>query len=134
MSPPLYPSGRLPRELWVDLVGLPFQRGGRGPQAYDCYGLLLKLFQRQGITAPATPAPMTDEALRGAHDALMPHWQRCPLRPGVGLLFNDAGPFHVGVAIDDDLFIHAAERVGQVALDRLSRPWGRLLISPYELA
>lgn len=124
----------LPRELWQDLIGMPFQRGGRGPDTFDCYGLLLTLFQRQGLSPPTCPAPMTEAALRDAYSVLIPHWHKCPVHPGAMLLFNDSGPYHVGVAIDDDLFIHAAERVGQVALDRLSRPWGRLLISPYELA
>ncbi len=122
----------LARELWVDLIGLPFRRNGRGPDAYDCYGLLLELHQRQGIVLPSLVSPDTARGVSDAQNALMPHWQACPVRPGAALLFRDEGqPRHVGVAIDDDLFIHAAEGIGQVGLDRLSRAWGRLLIAAY---
>jgi len=32
-----------------DLIGLPFQYGGRGPAAYDCFGLTQEVLRRYGI-------------------------------------------------------------------------------------
>lgn len=33
-----------------DLIGKPFVSGGRGPQGYDCWGLVMEVFRRYGIT------------------------------------------------------------------------------------
>jgi cell wall-associated NlpC family hydrolase len=35
-----------------DLIGKPFQDQGRGPHGYDCYGLLVEIYRRNGITLP----------------------------------------------------------------------------------
>jgi cell wall-associated NlpC family hydrolase len=38
---------------YADLVGKPFEEGGRGPEAYDCIGLAIELQRRRGLTVPA---------------------------------------------------------------------------------
>jgi len=35
-----------------DLIGLPFKDEGRGPDGYDCYGLLAEVYRRNGIIIP----------------------------------------------------------------------------------
>ena len=35
-----------------DLIGLPFQDEGRGPYGYDCYGLLVEVYRRNGVILP----------------------------------------------------------------------------------
>ena len=35
-----------------DLIGKQFQSGGRGPNVYDCYGLVREVYHRHGIDLP----------------------------------------------------------------------------------
>jgi hypothetical protein len=122
----------LDRTLWADLIGLPYQHRGRGPDAYDCYGLLLTLCERQGTPIAPLTTPDSAIGIGDAVNALLPQWEACPRHAGVALLFLEDGlPQHVGVAIDEDRFIHAAVRNGQVAIDHLSRGWNRLLMGSY---
>lgn len=122
--------------IWRDLVGMPFRRGGRGPDEYDCFGLLVELYRRRGIeVAPRdTPRGEADQAsLISA--TLGAEWRRieCP-QPGCGLLFRDTGLApHVGVHLGGDRFIHATARLGQVAVERLSAVQSFLpLLGAYE--
>jgi len=109
--------------LWVDLVGLPFRSGGRGPDAYDCYGVLLKVFARRGIGRPPLDTTVDDsEIARMVALALGTHWSRIEApEPGCALLFRDRGVVrHVGIYIGSDRFLHATEAKRQVLVERLS--------------
>jgi cell wall-associated NlpC family hydrolase len=127
MSEPLDPA------LWCDLIGKPFVDGARGPEHYDCFGLLLEVYRRRGIVIldhsySDDPAERAARLLRG-----LTSWTPCEIRPGVGLLFREKGiAGHVGVALDEDRFIHAAHYIGQVGIGFLSRGWRSLLIGAYE--
>lgn len=37
---------------YIDLIGKPFEYSGRGPDAYDCYGLAVELYRRANIVLP----------------------------------------------------------------------------------
>lgn len=120
--------------IWGDLIGEPFQINGRGNPGYDCYGLLIEVFRRRGIIIP----DLVYDDDRAQHAFLMAtatrsDWRECPVKPGAGLLFLEDGiPGHVGVAIDDDRFIHSSLAMGQVSIGRLSRLSGLKLIAAYE--
>ena len=38
--------------MYRDLIGKPFQALGRGPEAYDCWGLVIEVARRIGIEVP----------------------------------------------------------------------------------
>lgn len=120
--------------LWADLVGEPYVHNGRGENGYDCFGLLLEVYKRRGIIIPDVKYGED----RAEHARLLAlraesQWKPCPVKPGAGLLFlEDAIPGHVGVALDEDRFIHASEAMKQVTVGRLSRLFGLKLISAYE--
>ena len=126
-------SDSLDPALWRDLTGKPFVEGARGPDSYDCFGLLLELFRRRGIVIldhsyGADPREREARLLRG-----LTSWIPCEIRPGAGLLFREKGiAGHVGVALDEDRFLHAAEYIGQVGIGFLSRGWRSRLIGAYE--
>ena len=42
---------------YIDLIGKPFAFNGRGPDAYDCYGLMRELLRRDGIEVPDYDSP-----------------------------------------------------------------------------
>ena len=41
----------------MDLIGKPFQYGGRGPDEYDCLGLCIEIYKRLGISLPDINTP-----------------------------------------------------------------------------
>lgn len=110
-----------------DLIGAPFQMGGRGP-AYDCYGLVLECFRRRGV---ALPDPfVSDVRVRDAKDWILAKlsgwaWVEGPAAGRVVELVPGQGvPAHVGYCLDAQQFVHvSADGVG-VIVSRLDRaPW-----------
>ena len=131
---------QLPRELWVDLIGAPFKRDARGPEYWDCYGLLREIYRRRGIEVAEIGELVRELSRTGYSDdlaATYTQWRPCPIQSGAALLFRRGNvPDHVGVAIDTDRFIHALESHGQVRLDRLTgvRPYGAFLLGAFDYA
>ena len=111
----------LDRALWLDLIGLPFKHRGRGPDAYDCYGLVLEIYRRQGIIIFDTGYPTDQGEQAKLIEGHLYRWKKVPQGPGVVLLFRQGAlGQHVGMQIDHDRFIHATESYNQVKIDRLS--------------
>lgn len=112
----------LPADLWVDLIGRPFLSGGRGPDAFDCYGLLIEVFRRRGRDVMPHNTPGDGELADFVLATVGAEWHRIPEpTPGCGLLFRDRGAArHVGIYLGQDRFIHSNSRLGQVAVERLA--------------
>lgn len=130
----------LDASLWVDLIGNPFKFLGRGPIYWDCYGLLMEIYRRQNIHISDIDKIVYDlsqESYKAPFNLKKNEWSACSITPGAALLFQvNSIPRHVGVAIDDDSFIHASESMGQVRLDRLTgnRKFNLMLIGAYRYA
>jgi cell wall-associated NlpC family hydrolase len=94
-----------------DLIGKPFKRGGRGPESYDCAGLVVEVLRRRNISLsiPDTPVIEHLQALSMAR-ILRARWVDVeqPL-PGCVVFFR---PDHVGVILDRWRFIHADQACG----------------------
>lgn len=128
--------GRLDPIFWREFVGLSFKFRGRGPDSYDCYGLLMAVYAKRGIIIPDVLYGSSTEEV---NDALVAHgnikgWHPAECAPGIGVMFRriSGAASHVGVMIDDDEFIHATEDLGQVALSRLSRGYSKRVIGFYD--
>jgi cell wall-associated NlpC family hydrolase len=106
------------------LIGTPFAYGGRGPDTFDCYGLVMHLHARQGVKLPDYRSP-TDQAVIAATMATQLHlWEQCPRAPGAVIAIRlHRGLSHCGVVLEDDRFIHTWERSGGVCVERLA-DWG----------
>jgi cell wall-associated NlpC family hydrolase len=118
--------------LWSDLIGKPFVNRARGPDAYDCFGILLEIYRRRGILILDSDYNSSPTNRRVELTRRLTDWHDCPVAPGVALVFRERGiPGHVGIAIDEDRFIHSSEQVGQVAIGLLSRGWKPLLIGAF---
>jgi len=115
-----------------DLIGKPFLRGGRGPDAYDCAGLVVEVMRRRGInlTIPDTPAAESDQ-LTAMRAILATQWVDVPRAfAGCVVFFK---PQHVAVMLSPTRFIHVAEDVGQVCIERLEGAiWPRRFVGFYE--
>lgn len=109
-------------KLYADLIGKPFARGVRGPDAYDCWGTLQCVLRRIGHEP--TDFPSRPELLEGA---LCDEWgeiARERARPGDGVLLRsslECYRWHIGVIVDGCRMLHARESVG-VCVERYDSP------------
>lgn len=119
---------------YEDLIGKPFEYGGRGPDSYDCYGLVMTMLARQGVTpfdfGWHDESAAIEAMMLSALDTGM--WESCEMQPGSVLLFR-VGRFtrHVGFAVSHSRFVHCWERSGGVVSERLSEDWNSRLKGCY---
>lgn len=111
-------------------VGLPFEDMGRGPDRFDCWGLVRAVLQeRLGASLPALDDRYGEDSDRADLAALV-NSQRGPWRPlaeadvgeGDCVLFRVAGhPSHVGVVVARGWMLHSRPGTGSV-LERWDGP------------
>lgn len=108
--------------MYRDLLGKPFVDGGRGPEAFDCYGLATEVFGRYGIKLPDYRISCENASkINSTIDREKSKWIRCekPEVPSLVVLrFNSRFYNHVGVYIGNGRFIHTAKKTG-VRIDRI---------------
>jgi cell wall-associated NlpC family hydrolase len=109
----------LPYELWADLLGKPFVEDARGPDAYDCVGLLLEMQRRVGNQVPAWGSDVNN--LEPAKE----HWERVSdPQPGDAILIRSLDPlWHIGVVCGGGYMIHAHSSCGVVRERHNAFPW-----------
>jgi cell wall-associated NlpC family hydrolase len=105
---------------YIDLLGIPFERGARGPNSYDCYGLAMEMFRRIGVAVPDFKSPGTLEEIADLVRRKEARWNKVPFGQVHSLvtLRVEGLVAHVGFMIDADRFIHAFEPTG-VTTERL---------------
>lgn len=98
-----------------DLIGVEFAYGGRGPELYDCWGLVRECHRRfHDVELPDYPS----DVLPAANALLMEReanrlWQPVEQTPGAVLLLRWRGlGAHVGFQHTSTRFLHATEEVG----------------------
>lgn len=126
---------------WVDgYVGIPFLDGGRTRLGCDCYGLLwLTLREQFNVILPSyenAPSALEREEASAmiAGRLEVDRWVRVTdPRPGDGVLLRVANrPWHVGVVVGPNLFLHVAPGQIYSAVERLDTPrWNRRVIGFY---
>lgn len=106
---------------YLDLLGLPYARGARGPEAYDCYGLIKEIFRRAGNDVPDFDCPGSLEEIESLIADKSRKWRRVPIGTvGALITFRVEGyGSHVGYMLGADRFIHAWESTG-VTTERLT--------------
>lgn len=108
---------------WGRYVGLPYVDGGRGPQAVDCWGLIVLIYrERLGIELPSYGEISAADLLRiaraiasgsGIEDGWAPVDEPQPydvvmMRSGRG----SRATVHVGIMVTDRLMLHAEAGMG----------------------
>ncbi len=95
-----------------DMLGCPYEEGGRGPDRYDCYGVVLECEKRLGHTL--LDVRHDDHSLELS--ALIPTIGDVhPVeRAGLGVIVEceAAGELHLGMALDSRNMIHATYNHG----------------------
>jgi cell wall-associated NlpC family hydrolase len=119
---------------YADLIGAPFERGARGPDRFDCYGLVRFLIEREtGQQVPDYESPEDSPRVHALMICSRMFWRELPAaKPGCVVMFKLGREVcHVGFVIGDGLFIHAWEKSGGVTVERLSH-WERRIEGFYE--
>ena len=103
--------------------GAPYQYGGTTPRGFDCSGFTAYVFNEAGISIPRTAKDqyhhgreVADSDLRKGDLVFFTRW---------GFLEKSFSPWHVGIYIGDNQFIHAASTSKAVRLDSLDDPYWR---------
>jgi cell wall-associated NlpC family hydrolase len=119
---------------YADLIGKPFELGGRGPAVYDCYGLVMEMYRRRyGVELPDfdTPNNMGEVAYIMSENAW--RWQETELKPGVLVHMKVAGVHcHVGFTLSVSKFIHVYKESGGVCTERTNGDWRHRILGYYE--
>lgn len=117
------------RDWWGRYVGAPFEDGGRGPDSYDCWGLLRAVYSDvRGVTLPTYGEVSSRDLLKIARaiDAGKDEgWEACEPAPMVAVLMRSGrgGPriVHVGVMVDSRRMLHT-EVATHAALVPINHP------------
>ncbi|MBB4315372.1 C40 family peptidase [Roseospira marina] len=124
----------LPESAILDLIGKPFAYGGRGPDSFDCYGLLMELYRRKGVMLPDYRSPTRLHDIAAALADGLWRWTPIESRPGAAVTFRIKGyGAHVGLVLRHDRFIHTWEGTGGVCIERLSH-WKQRVLGFYDFA
>lgn len=124
--------------MWCDLLGKEYLEGGRGPDAFDCWGLCLEVSRRAGRPLPAIVTPGN---LQATHEAYLAAAYFCRRldgpQPFCVVAFMILVPFvtHMGIVLPDcRRFIHIM-RKRSVAVERLDHPiWSKRVAGYYEFS
>lgn len=99
----------------TDLMSARYQEGGRGPAAYDCFGLFAELCRRRGLAIPEHPTP-ADLCQRQSDImiAAAAEWIRLDAPESGCAVVLRIGPWmsHIGMVLEGGKFIHASKRCG----------------------
>lgn len=110
-------------DRYADLIGKPFELGGRGPRSYDCYGLAMEVARRNGIDLPAETSISAVETMAAVIKSGKPDYEKCECQPlcGVSFRLRSREPAHLGVVLEDGIhFIHTTSRTA-VSIQRLDK-------------
>jgi cell wall-associated NlpC family hydrolase len=115
-------TGERVLEIARQFVGVPYRKGGASPTGFDCSGLVFFSYLQAGFTVPRTSASQHQAAHAVPFDAL---------RPGDLLFFQVKSKrvSHVGIFVEENLFLHAASPGKGVIFSRLDEPfWKKRLV------
>ena len=117
-----------------DLIGKPFKYYGRGPRAFDCYGLIKEVLNRAGYELPDKKTfiemRLRNDALQKGREYVV---ELSKPEPYCIVAFRVEGPLvgHVGVVLEDiNKFIHIQTKK-RCCIEKLDHPLWRSRIEGY---
>ena len=112
----------------LGLRGVPYRNGGSDPNGFDCSGFTQYVFARHGIALPRD----TREQFQVGEKIKLKDIQRGDL-----VFFHTVASSvsHVGIAVNDDEFVHAPSTAGVVRVEHLSSSyWSKRFIAAKRVA
>jgi cell wall-associated NlpC family hydrolase len=130
---PLPPAGLPASEQTIidtalGLRGTPYKNGGTDPDGFDCSGFTQYVFAKHGIVLPRE----TREQFEVGEKIKLQD-----VHVGDLVFFHTVakGASHVGIALNDDEFVHAPSAAGVVRVEHLSSAyWSKRFIAARRLA
>jgi cell wall-associated NlpC family hydrolase len=114
------------------LIGIPYRDEGRGPDFYDCYGLIKHLYQNQlNVDIPDYRSPEDRRLVSAIFRSELRLWAPCEKQFGAVALLRVPGMFHCGFMLNNNDFIHTWEHSGGVCIEQLS-DWSARLVGVYK--
>lgn len=97
-----------------DLIGKPYKTHGRGPDAFDCYGLVIEVEKRLGRSLPdyfytETGKDFNSRLIDETKPTIGARRVESPSLGDVIVLRSGERPTHVGVCLGDGNFIHCGK-------------------------
>lgn len=121
---------------YSDLIGIPYKIGGRGPDCYDCYGLVKEIYRKhRNIILPDYHSPQEFDKIQAMIVEHRYLWRAVDRQPDTVVLFRlDGYGCHVGYMINYRKFIHVWEKcVYGVAVEDIDKPeWRHIRAGFYE--
>ncbi len=122
--------------IYADLLGKRFRYGGRGPDEYDCYGLVMEIYKRIGVDLPDYGFADNYKGIDAMVQRFAINFKRLsfPVAPCI-VAFMIWPPYvsHIGVVLEGDRFLHIMQR-SQVSRERLSAPeWASRIAGYYQV-
>lgn len=124
-SPVSTTAPALPREVAIrkavveeakKFLDTPYKFGGTTPAGFDCGGLILYLYQKQGFTIPHAVFSMRPTLRLTKH----------PKKGDVLFFLNDnRNVGHVGLYVGENKFIHAPKEGAFIRYERMNHPYWR---------
>jgi cell wall-associated NlpC family hydrolase len=104
----------------VALLGKPYKSGAKGPDTFDCSGLIYYVYKKVSITLPV----MTEGLVKAGYDV-----SRDDVLPGDLVFFKIKKNLHSGIMINKTDFIHSSTSRG-VTVDNIeSTYWQKNFIA-----
>jgi cell wall-associated NlpC family hydrolase len=102
----------------LDFRGVPYRNGGTTPAGFDCSGLVQYVLSRYGRDLPRQTRDQFTAGVRVSRDQV---------RAGDLVFFSTVAPgaSHVGIALDEEEFVHAPSSRGVVRVERLATEYWR---------
>jgi cell wall-associated NlpC family hydrolase len=127
---------KLDRQLYADLIGKPFKLGSRGPDAFDCVGLVLEMAHRLGLEPPNYLSCSAEFHRQAAED--YSRVADCPKLKGpetgaMVLLRDDVNAYHLGLMVDGFRFLHTRRDTGCIVSSVLDPLWRPRILGFYQL-
>jgi probable lipoprotein NlpC len=97
----------------TELAGSRYKSGAKGPDAFDCSGLVYFTYRKSGISLPPSTEGLNKVGYEISRDNVL---------PGDLVFFKVKREFHVGIMINKDQFVHSSKSKG-VAVDSLETPY-----------
>lgn len=119
ISPHIYPQtdpairGQIIMQA-IELLGKPYRGGAKGPESFDCSGLVHFVYRNNGLLLP----PVVESLLTIGSEI-----ENNDVQPGDLVFFRIKRNHHVGIMINTRQFIHASTKRGVVIDDVNLKYW-----------
>lgn len=116
---------------YADMIGKPFEEFGRGPDAYDCYGVCIELSRRGGHpipdygSVPCSAAEEIDAKIRAHFHLTTKVTMPEPL--DLVLLTGEDGPTHLGIFVENLHYLTTTKKTGVIRVNVNHHIWKHLM-------